>query len=178
MSRNTTRLRYLGIHIADLQWIQTNIGTALERARRDAHPGIAANGRTADDGSSPGPTPQLVATSAISHDHVRQARDQLLAALDLIHHATQQATHAIHRLLPMNPADARRIAENETIDPTPLPCANPHCHDTAETNRTQCRACRAYRSRTGHNRPPELCTPDVSTTGHTQNPTGTGTLNA
>lgn len=161
MSRNTTRLRHLTIDIADLQWIQTNIGTALERARRDAHPGIAANGRTADDGSSPGPTPQLVATSAISHDHVRQARDQLLAALDLIHHATQQATHAIHRLLPMNPADARLLAENETIDPTPLPCANPHCTQPAEQNRSQCAACRKYRARHGADRPATLCKPTV-----------------
>lgn len=175
MSRNTTRLRHLTIDIADLQWIATVLPTALERARRDTHSGIAPNGPTANDGSHPGPTAQLAITGAVDHDQVARARDELVTALDQIHNATRTATFAIHRLLPMNPADARRIAENETIDPTPLPCANPHCHDTAETNRTQCRACRAYRSRTGHHRPPELCTPDVSTTGHIQNPTNTGT---
>jgi len=176
MSRTSTRLRYLGIHIADLQWIQTNIGTALERARRDAHPGIAANGRTADDGSSPGPTPQLVATSAISHDHVRQARDQLLQALDQIHQATTLATHAIHRLLPMRPEDARALAENETLEPAVI-CANPACAHEAEPGRSQCRACRAYRARHGHERPEHLTT-NVSTTGHIEKTATTGTTRA
>lgn len=160
-NRTTTRLRYLTIDTSDLQWIAANIGTALERARRDTHPGIAANGRTANDGSSPGPTPALAAASAISHDQVRQAREQLLAALDLIHHATQQATHAIHRLLPMNPADARLLAEGELVDPTPLPCANPHCTQPAEQNRSQCAACRKYRARHGADRPATLCKPTV-----------------
>lgn len=179
-NRTTTRLRYLTIDLADLASIQTNIGRALERARRDTHPGIAPNGLTADDGSHPGPTPQLVATHQVTGDPVRTARDQLLEALDHIHRATIQATHAIARLLPINPTDARALAENETLEPIPTPCTNPHCKRDAETNRTQCRACRAYRARTGHDRGPELTntdTPNVSTTGHIQNPTTTTPTN-
>lgn len=162
MSRNTTRQRHLTIDAADLQWIATVLPTALERARRDTHPGIAPNGRTANDGSSPGPTPTLATTLAISHDHVRQAREQLLTALDQIHHATRTATFAIHRLLPMHPADARLLAEGETVDPTPLPCANPHCTQPAEQNRSQCAACRKYRARHGTDRPANLATKEAT----------------
>lgn len=160
-NRTTTRLRYLTIDYADLAWIITNVGRALERAHRDTHPGIAPNGLTADDGSHPGPTPHLVATRAVTGDDVRRARDQLLQALDTIHQATTLATHAIHRLLPMNPADARLLAEGELVDPTPLPCANPHCTQPAEQNRSQCAACRKYRARHGADRPATLCKPTV-----------------
>ena len=156
-NRTTTRLRYLAIDHADLTWIIANINTALERARRDSHPGIAPNGWTADDGSHPGPIPQLAATHAISGDEVRRARDQLLQALDTIHKATMVATHALHRLLPMRPEDARALAENETLDPATI-CANPHCAQEAERGRTQCAACRKYRHRHGHDRPANLCT--------------------
>lgn len=165
MTRTSTRLRYLAIDTSDLQWIAANIGRALERARRDTHPGIAPNGLTADDGSHPGPIPHLFATRAVSGDEVRRAREQLLEALDAIHKATMIATHAIHRLLPMNQADARTLAENETIDPTPLPCSN--CLNPAEPGRSQCAACRKYRARHGTDRPTNLTT---KATSHSNTP--------
>jgi hypothetical protein len=180
-NRTSTRLRYLAIDIADLNWIADHLPKAIERSRRDTHPGIASNGLTADDGSHPGPIPQLATTGAVTADPVRRARDELLQAIDTIHQATHIARHAIHRLLPLNPTDARALAEGETLEPISTPCTNPHCTNHAETNRTQCRACRAYRARTGHDRGPELTNTDthnVSTTGHTQNPTNTAPTNA
>lgn len=175
-NRTSTRLRYLAIDHADIQWIIANIGRALERARRDTHPGIAPNGLTANDGSHPGPTPTLATTHAITGDEVRRARDQLLQALDQIHQATTLATHAIHRLLPMRPEDARALAENETLEPAVI-CANPACAHEAEPGRSQCRACRAYRARHGHERPEHLTT-NVSTTGHIEKTATTGTTRA
>ena len=167
MTRTSTRLRYLTIDTNDLQWIAANIGRALERARRDTHPGIAPNGLTADDGSHPGPIPQLAATHAISGDDVRRARDQLLTALDQIHQATTRATHAIHRLLPMKPEDARTLAEGETLDTPPTICTNPACTHEAEHGRTQCAACRKYRHRHGTDRPTNLTT---KATSHSNTP--------
>ena len=158
MSRNTTRLRHLQIDIADLQWATTVLPAALERAHRDTHPGIAPNGPTANDGSHPGPTAQLAITRALDRDQVARDRDHTHGALQQIHTATQTLVHALHRLLPMNPADARLLAEGETVDPTPLPCANPHCTQPAEQNRSQCAACRKYRARHGADRPAQLTT--------------------
>lgn len=172
MTRTSTRLRYLTIDTNDLQWIAANIGRALERARRDTHPGIAPNGLTADDGSHPGPIPQLAATHAVTGDDVRRARDQLLEALDTIHHATTLATHAIHRLLPLAHEDARTLAEGETLEPAAI-CANPACAHEAEPGRSQCRACRAYRARHGHERPEHLTT-NVSSGGHIEKTATTG----
>lgn len=157
-NRTTTSLRYLAIDIADLNWIADHLPKAIERSRRDTHPGIAPNGLTADDGSHPGPIPQLATTGAVTADPVRRARDELLQAIDTIHQATHIARHAIHRLLPMATADARLLAEGETIDPPPTICSNTHCTAIAETHRTQCAACRKYRHRHGQDRPAELCT--------------------
>ena len=170
-NRTSTRLRYLTIDTSDLQWIAANLGRALERARRDTHPGIAPNGLTADDGTHPGPTPHLATSHAITGDEVRRARDQLLTALDQIHQATTRATHAIHRLLPLKPEDARTLAEGETIEPAAT-CANPHCNQTAQEGRSECRACRAYRHRHGHHRP---ITPTQNVAGNRPHETSTGT---
>jgi hypothetical protein len=170
-NRTSTRLRHLSTDHADLAWIIANIGRALERARRDTHPGIAPNGLTADDGTHPGPTPTLATSHAITGDEVRRARDQLLTALDQIHQATTLATHAIHRLLPMRPEDARALAENETLEPAAI-CANPACDATAQEGRSECRACRAYRHRHGHHRP---ITPTPNVAGNRPHETSTGT---
>lgn len=161
MSRNTTRLRHLTIDIADLQWATTVLPAALERAHRDTHPGIASNGPTANDGSHPGPTAQLAIANTLDRDQVARDRDHTHSALQQVHTATQTLVHALHRLLPMNPADARTLAEGELVDPTPLPCANPHCTQPAEQNRSQCAACRKYRARHGADRPANLCRPTV-----------------
>lgn len=171
-NRTTTRLRYLTIDIADLNWIADHLPKAIERSRRDTHPGIAPNGLTANDGSHPGPIPQLATTGAVTADPVRRARDELLQAIDTIHQATHIARHAIHRLLPMATADARLLAEGETLEPAAI-CANPACAHEAEPGRSQCRACRAYRARHGHERPEHLTT-NVSSGGHIEKTATTG----
>lgn len=146
-----TKLQQLTTQLA------TILPTATQRAHNDTHSGIAPNGPTANDGSRPGPTPTLATQSTLTRDHTRQHHRILTQELTRALHHTHLALNHAQALLPLPHTTAQQLTTQETIDPPTTPCSNPNCTDNAQTNRTQCRACRAYQHKHGTNRPKNLC---------------------
>lgn len=160
-----------------LQQLATILPQATLRAHNDTHPCIAPNGPTANDGSHPGPTQQLALQQTLTRDHTRQHHRILTQELTRALHHTHLALNHAQALLPLPHHTAQQLTTQETIDPPTTPCSNPNCTDNAQTNRTQCRACRAYQHKHGTNRPKNLCEKSghqTQTSGHSKPTEKTG----